>query len=95
MIYEHSAVTEVLPGKTAIVETEQGEVRAQYVVLAGNAYLGGLVPELGAKSMPCGSQIIASEPLEEALAKSCCQRITASRTAITCWITSAFPATTG
>lgn len=69
VIHERSAVTEVLPGKTAIVKTEQGEVRAQYVVLAGNAYLGGLVPELGAKSMPCGSQIIATEPLEESLAK--------------------------
>ncbi len=69
VIHEHSAVTEILPGKTAIVKTEQGEVRAQYVVLAGNAYLGGLVPELGAKSMPCGSQIIATEPLEGALAK--------------------------
>ena len=69
VIYEHSAVTRVLPGQPATVTTEQGEVRAQYVVLAGNAYLGGLVPELGAKSMPCGSQIITTEPLDDALAR--------------------------
>ncbi|AXS84796.1 NAD(P)/FAD-dependent oxidoreductase [Marinobacter sp. Arc7-DN-1] len=69
VIYQHSAVTGILPGKTATVKTEHGEVRAQYVVLAGNAYLGGLVPELEAKSMPCGSQIIATEPLDDALAR--------------------------
>ena len=51
------------------MKTDQGEVRAGFVVLAGNAYLGGLVPELGAKSMPCGSQIVATEPLDDALAR--------------------------
>lgn len=69
VIHEHSAVTEIVHGQPAKVKTAQGEVHAQFVVLAGNAYLGGLVPELGAKSMPCGSQIIATEPLEGALAR--------------------------
>ncbi|MCR9189410.1 MAG: FAD-binding oxidoreductase [Alteromonadaceae bacterium] len=69
VIHEHSTVTSIAPGKTVIVKTDMGEVRAQTVVLAGNAYLGGLVPELGAKSMPCGSQIIATEPLDEAVAR--------------------------
>lgn len=68
VIHEHSPVVKIVPGKIATVQTEQGEVKSQYVVLAGNAYLGGLVPALGAKSMPCGSQIIATEPLDEALA---------------------------
>lgn len=68
VIHEHSPVTAIVPGQPAAVKTEQGEVRADYVVLAGNAYLGGLVPELGARSMPCGSQIIATEPLDEPLA---------------------------
>lgn len=69
MIHEHSRVTSIVPGKTVTVKTGMGEVRAQTVVLAGNAYLGGLIPELGAKSMPCGSQIIATEPLDEAVAR--------------------------
>ncbi|KMQ75592.1 NAD(P)/FAD-dependent oxidoreductase [Marinobacter subterrani] len=69
VIHEHSEVTRIVPGDPATVKTRDGEVRAQFVVLAGNAYLGGLVPELGAKSMPCGSQIIATERLDEATAK--------------------------
>ncbi|TKV69267.1 FAD-binding oxidoreductase [Marinobacter panjinensis] len=69
VIHEHSEVIQILPGQPAMVKTREGEVKAQFVVLAGNAYLGGLVPELGAKSMPCGSQIIATEPLDEATAK--------------------------
>ncbi|MDX1633722.1 MAG: FAD-binding oxidoreductase [Marinobacter sp.] len=64
VICEHSPVTEIRPGRPATVVTAQGQVSADFVVLAGNAYLGGLVPELGAKSMPCGSQIIATEPLD-------------------------------
>lgn len=69
VIHEHSEVLQILPGEPATVKTAQGEVRAEFVVLAGNAYLGGLVPELGAKSMPCGSQIVATEPLDDAVAK--------------------------
>ncbi|MFC4257770.1 NAD(P)/FAD-dependent oxidoreductase [Marinobacter lacisalsi] len=69
VIHEYSEVTAVHPGQPAIVKTAEGEVSARFVVLAGNAYLGGLVPELGAKSMPCGSQIIATEPLDEAVAQ--------------------------
>ncbi len=68
VICEHSPVTEIRPGQPATVVTAEGEVSARFVVLAGNAYLGGLVPELGAKSMPCGSQIIATEPLDAATA---------------------------
>ncbi|HSH12858.1 MAG TPA: FAD-binding oxidoreductase [Desulfurivibrionaceae bacterium] len=68
VIHEHSEVTQLIPGDPARVKTRDGEVTAKFVVLAGNAYLGGLVPELGAKSMPCGSQIIATEPLDEATA---------------------------
>ncbi len=69
VIHEHSLVTAVNPGKPADVVTAQGRVRARFVVVAGNAYLGGLIPQLGAKSMPCGSQIIATEPLDAELAK--------------------------
>ncbi|MFL1406738.1 NAD(P)/FAD-dependent oxidoreductase [Marinobacter sp. M1N3S26] len=68
VIHEHSEVTGISHGQRAMVRTAQGEVSARFVVLAGNAYLGGLVPELGARSMPCGSQIIATEPLDEAVA---------------------------
>ncbi|QGX39472.1 NAD(P)/FAD-dependent oxidoreductase [Permianibacter aggregans] len=64
-IFEQSAVTSIERTAKPIVRTEHGSVQAKFVVVAGNAYLGGLVPELAAKSMPCGTQVIATEPLGE------------------------------
>lgn len=69
VIHESSPVIEIRPGEPATVLTAAGQVSADFVVVAGNAYLGGLVPQLGAKSMPCGSQIIATEPLDADLAE--------------------------
>lgn len=69
-IYEQSAVVNIARGEPAKVITEQGSVTANFVIVAGNAYLGGLVPELRAKSMPCGTQVITTEPLSEELAAS-------------------------
>ncbi len=68
IIYEQSPATRVIRGNDPQVHTEHGEVRAKFIVVAGNAYLGNLVPELAAKSMPCGTQVIATEPLDPGLA---------------------------
>lgn len=63
-IYEHSAALSVDYGAPNRVKTAQGEVRATFLIFAGNAYLPSeLEPRLSRKSMPCGSQIIATEPL--------------------------------
>ncbi|MEZ8145538.1 NAD(P)/FAD-dependent oxidoreductase [Enterovibrio norvegicus] len=64
-IYEDSAVVRVERGEPVKVFTEKGSVTASFLIVAGNAYLGGLVPELKAKSMPCGTQVIATEPLSD------------------------------
>jgi len=69
VIHEQSRVTGIMPGEPAQVITAQGSVRARFVVVAGNAYLGDLVPQLAAKSMPCGTQVIATEPLDAGLAR--------------------------
>jgi gamma-glutamylputrescine oxidase len=69
-IYEQSAALHIERGANPLVQTAEGRVRAKFVVVAGNAYLGNLVPELAAKSMPCGSQVVATEPLSEELARS-------------------------
>lgn len=68
IIHEQSRVIRVDQGAKAVVHTEQGQVSARFVVVAGNAYLGDLIPQLAAKSMPCGTQVITTEPLGEALA---------------------------
>lgn len=70
VIYEQSPVTEIIRGANPVVVTANGRVNARIIVVAGNGYLGNLVPELAAKSMPCGSQIVTTAPLPAELAKS-------------------------
>lgn len=83
-VFERSAVTRIDYGPEISVHTAHGSVRAETLVLACNAYLGDLNPELGGKVLPAGSYIIATEPLPEALARellprnmaACDQRVT-------------------
>ncbi|MDX5373220.1 MAG: FAD-binding oxidoreductase [Pseudomonadaceae bacterium] len=70
IIHEQSPAVRVERGANPVVHTPNGRVKAKFVVVAGNAYLGNLLPELAAKSMPCGTQVITTEPLSEDLAKS-------------------------
>lgn len=70
VIHEQSPAVRIEHGAKPLVHTPKGQVRARFVILAGNAYLNDLVPELAAKSMPCGTQVIATEPLDEKLAAS-------------------------
>ncbi|WP_394146717.1 NAD(P)/FAD-dependent oxidoreductase [Shewanella atlantica] len=69
-IFEDSAVIKVEQGDTPVVHTAKGSVKAKFVVVAGNAYLNGLMPQLQAKSMPCGTQVVTTEPLSDELAHS-------------------------
>lgn len=64
-IHEQSEVLRIERGARVRIVTAQGHVEADNVVLAGNAYLGHLEPMLAAKSMPCGTQVVATEPLGE------------------------------
>jgi len=67
-IHEHSAAVAIERGEPARVETAQGRVSADYLVIAANAYLGGLLPELGGRIMRAANYIVATEPLSEAQA---------------------------
>jgi len=63
-LFEQSAATRIAYGATVKVHTAQGSVSANFVIIAGNAYLGEqLEPRLSRLSMPCGSQVLATEPL--------------------------------
>lgn len=68
-IFEHSPAIAVETGVAPIVRTQAGLVRARYVLVCGNAYLGKLLPEIAGKIMPVSSQIIATEPIEPQLAR--------------------------
>ncbi|MBO2926471.1 NAD(P)/FAD-dependent oxidoreductase [Metapseudomonas otitidis] len=70
VIHEQSPAIRVERGDNPVVYTPKGSVKAKFVVVAGNAYLGNLLPELMAKSMPCGTQVITTEPLSDAMARS-------------------------
>ena len=52
-----------------VLNTENGKIHAKKVVLCGNAYLGKVIPKLTSRVMPVSTQIIATEPLSEELAK--------------------------
>lgn len=65
-IFEHSQVTKVTPGSTAVVSTANGKVRAKFIALCCNAYIGELSSTLRARIMPVGTYIVATERLGEA-----------------------------
>jgi len=67
-IFEKSSVTRIQHGAKPRVETTEGVMHADKVVLAGNAYLGKAEPRLYGKIIPAGSYIIATEPLGDELA---------------------------
>ncbi|MHC8367260.1 NAD(P)/FAD-dependent oxidoreductase [Pseudomonas sp. ZT5P21] len=70
-IYEQSAAVGITYGEPITVRTAKGLVRAKYLLIAGNAYLPqGLDNRVTSKSMPCGSQIVVTEPLSEKVGRS-------------------------
>lgn len=70
VIHEMSPVIEVDTGASPWAKTSKGTIRARFMVIAGNAYLGRTVPKLYGKVMPVSSYIIATEPLGENRARA-------------------------
>ena len=68
-IYENSAVYVVQRGRKPVVRTGQGEVSCDFVVLAGNVYMGEygdeIAPELMSRIVPVGTYMVATEPMSE------------------------------
>lgn len=65
VLHDHSPVSAVLAGPRTTLRTPAGEVLADHVVLAANAYVGGLRPALARTIMPVATFIIATESLGE------------------------------
>jgi glycine/D-amino acid oxidase-like deaminating enzyme len=53
----------------AVVETDRGAILARNVLVASNGYTDGVAPSLRRRILPIGSYIIATEPLEESVAR--------------------------
>jgi gamma-glutamylputrescine oxidase len=71
-IYQNSAVTQMQQGDTVTSTTDKGNVKAKFVVLAGNMYLPEvsptLAPSIVKRIMPVGTYIIGTEPIAPNLA---------------------------
>jgi gamma-glutamylputrescine oxidase len=62
-IFENSEVTDLGEGSQVRAKTAQGAVTADFLVLAGNAYLSRVMPGIENKIMPVGTYIGASQQL--------------------------------
>ena len=62
-IYEGAYVHHIKQGKKSVVQTEQGRVVADHVVLACNGYSNHLLRETAARVMPINNYMVATEPL--------------------------------
>ncbi len=68
--FEQSPVVNIIKRNRPQVITDKGSITCEFVVLAGNAYLGNLEPKIGKKVLPAGSYMIATEKLEDHLWQS-------------------------
>ena len=69
-IFEGSAVTDYRDTDGGVtVTTDRGQVRADYLVLACNGYLGRLARRIESFQMPINNFVLATEPLGEARAR--------------------------
>lgn len=62
-LHENSEVLSIDQGPRPVVNTAAGSVTCDQVILAGNGYLGDLVPRVAARVMPINNFIVATEPL--------------------------------
>ncbi len=62
-IFEASPVLRMTHGAKAVLHAAQGTVHCDFAVLAGNALVKGVAPELDRKIMPVGTYIAATAPL--------------------------------
>ena len=65
-LFTATRVDSVVQGKTLKLHTKRGTVSASFLLVAGGAYLGGLMAPLAGYIMPVGTYIIATEPRADA-----------------------------
>ncbi|TXS89307.1 NAD(P)/FAD-dependent oxidoreductase [Parahaliea aestuarii] len=68
-LFEGSRVLSYSEGDRVRVKTDRGQVNARYLVLACNGYLENLEPRTAGRIMPINNYMLATEPLDAALAR--------------------------
>ena len=69
-VFETSAVRRIEHGPQPVLHTDHGRVRCGFAILAGNALVKGVAPELDRRIMPVGTYIAATRPLGEDRARA-------------------------
>lgn len=69
-LHESSRVLDWRNGARVTLRTTRGELEAAHLLLAGNASLGRVAPELERRIMPVATYIVATEPLGAARAQA-------------------------
>ncbi len=69
-IFENARALKIETGAQPCVRTAKGLVKARFVLVCGNAYLGETLPEVSSRMMPVSSQVLTTEPLEASLIES-------------------------
>ena len=64
-IYEQTKALSFEAGEAVTIHTKEGSIKAENLVLAGNAYIGNLQKKLRRMIFPASSCIIATEPLND------------------------------
>ncbi|MDR2214393.1 MAG: FAD-binding oxidoreductase [Nevskiaceae bacterium] len=78
LIHEHTRATHYSRSAgQLLLHTAHGNLACRHILFAGNAWLGRTVPSLARRIMPVGTYIIATEPLDHALATSLLPKNTA------------------
>jgi gamma-glutamylputrescine oxidase len=62
-IFEQSKVTGIAEGDPATISTNQAQIKAAYVVLGCNGYLGAIQPHVAQRVMPINNYIVATTPM--------------------------------
>ncbi|QFU74265.1 FAD-binding oxidoreductase [Halioglobus maricola] len=68
-LHEGSRVTSYTEGNQVTVNTDNGSVKAKYLVLGCNGYLEKLEPRTAGRIMPINNYMLATEPLPEELCR--------------------------
>jgi gamma-glutamylputrescine oxidase len=64
-IFEQSRVTGVTQGEPAVVQCDGASIKARYVVMGCNGYLGTLDHHVAQRVMPINNYIVSTEPMSD------------------------------
>ncbi|HTJ91748.1 MAG TPA: FAD-binding oxidoreductase [Pararobbsia sp.] len=69
-LYAHTPVTQIVEGARPRVRTAHGDIECNFVVVAGNASIGRVLPKVHDRIAPIGSFIVATERMDPDRASS-------------------------